>query len=92
MTYERATQLRAMATALPEQSLVLETDAPDIPPHWIYQTAEQRAAGQPQGRNAPEQLPRIAQVLADLRGLPVSALAAISCGNARRCLPRLAQL
>ena len=92
MTYERATQLRALATAVPESALVLETDAPDIPPHCIYQTAEQRAAGQPQGRNAPDQLPRIAQVLADLRGLPVPVLAAITSGNARRCLPRLVQL
>ena len=92
MTYERATQLRALAMALPEQALVLETDAPDIPPHWIYQTAEQRAAGQPQGRNAPEQLPRIAQVLAALRGLPDSELARITWGNAVRCLPKLALL
>jgi TatD DNase family protein len=92
MTYERATQLRTLATALPEQALVLETDAPDIPPHWIYQTAAQRAAGQPQGRNAPEQLPRIAQVLADLRGLSASDLARISRGNALRCLPKLALL
>jgi TatD DNase family protein len=92
MTYERATQLRSLATALPEQALVLETDAPDIPPHWIYQTAEQRAAGQPQGRNAPEQLPRIAQVLADLRGLSAADLARITQANALRCLPKLALL
>jgi TatD DNase family protein len=92
MTYERATQLRALAAALPAQALVLETDAPDIPPHWIYQTAEQRAAGQPQGRNAPEQLPRIAQVLADLRGQPAADLARITQGNAVRCLPKLALL
>jgi TatD DNase family protein len=92
MTYERATQLRALAAALPAQALVLETDAPDIPPHWIYQTAEQRAAGQPQGRNAPEQLPRIAQVLADLRGQPAADLARITQANAVRCLPKLALL
>jgi TatD DNase family protein len=92
MTYGRATQLRALAGALPAQALVLETDAPDIPPHWIYQTAEQRAAGQPQGRNAPEQLPRIAQVLADLRGQTVADLARTTQGNAVRCLPKLALL
>jgi TatD DNase family protein len=92
MTYERATQLRALAAALPAQALVLETDAPDIPPHWIYQTAEQRAAGRPQGRNAPEQLPRIAQVLADLRGQTVADLARATQGNALRCLPKLAPL
>jgi len=92
MTYERATKLRDLAARLPAQALVLETDAPDIPPHWIYRTAEQRAAGQPQARNAPEQLPRIAQVLADLRGLPAAELARITLGNAQRCLPKLALL
>jgi TatD DNase family protein len=45
--------LRELAASLPLQALVLETDAPDIPPHWLYTTAEQRAAGQPQGRNSP---------------------------------------
>eukprot|EP01032_Pedospumella_encystans_P018003 gene18003-20509_t len=43
LTYERALQLRRLATELPESALVLETDAPDMPPHWLYQTAEQRA-------------------------------------------------
>jgi TatD DNase family protein len=92
MTFERATQVRALAAALPAQALVLETDAPDIPPQWIYQTAQQRAEGQAQGRNAPEHLPRIAQVLADLRGLSVGDLARITRDNALRCLPRLALL
>ena len=32
---------------------MLETDAPDIPPHWLYRTREQRAAGSAQGRNEP---------------------------------------
>ena len=92
MTYERATQLRALAAALPAQALVLETDAPDIPPQWLYRTAEARAAGVPQGRNSPAELPRIAQVLADLRGLPEAALASLTRSNALRCLPKLALL
>ena len=45
MTYERALQIRRLAATLPEQALVLETDAPDIPPHWLYRNAQQRAAG-----------------------------------------------
>jgi len=92
MTYERATQLRSLARFLPEQSLVLETDAPDMPPHWIYQTSEQRAAGQPQGRNAPHELPRIAQAIAQLRGMSDVQLAHITTRNALRCLPGLALL
>ena len=75
MTFDRALQLRHLATTLPLEAIVLETDAPDMPPHWLYKTAAQRAAGEPQGRNEPAQLPRIAQVLADLRGISLEALA-----------------
>jgi TatD DNase family protein len=89
LTYDRALQLRRLATELPLSAIVLETDAPDIPPHWLYTTAEQRAAGQPQGRNEPAELPRIAQVLAELRGIPLDTLAAATSANAREALPRL---
>ena len=89
LTYDRALQLRRLAVTLPLSAIVLETDAPDIPPHWLYTTAEQRDAGKPQGRNSPAELPRIAQVLADLRGISVAEVAAVTCANARAALPRL---
>lgn len=89
LSYERALQLRRLATELPIEALVLETDAPDMPPHWIYRTAAERSAGLPQGRNAPAELPRIAQVLADLRGMPLEALAQQTEANAVQALPRL---
>ena len=89
MTYDRATKLRALATELPLSALVLETDAPDIPPHWIYTTAEDREKGKAQGRNSPAELPRIASVLAELRGIPLGELAAATSANARQALPRL---
>lgn len=89
LTYARALQLRRLAAELPLSALVLETDAPDIPPHWLYTSAEKRAAGQPQGRNEPAELPRVAQVLADLRGLSLEAVAEASRANAREALPRL---
>jgi TatD DNase family protein len=73
-------------------ALLLETDAPDIPPQWLYQTAEQRSLGTPQGRNNPAELPRIAQVLAELRGVSMADLAAASTANASRVLPNLAAL
>lgn len=90
LTYERSLQLRRLACELPLSALVLETDAPDIPPQWLYQTAEQRALGVPQGRNSPAELPRIAQVLANLRGLSLADLAAATRANAQRALPQLA--
>jgi TatD DNase family protein len=89
LTYDRALQLRRLAVALPLSAIVLETDAPDIPPHWLYTTADQRAAGQRQGRNEPAELPRIAQVLADLRGISLAELAAVTRANAIEALPRL---
>jgi len=90
LTYERARQIRRLAASLPLDALVLETDAPDIPPHWLYTTAEQREAGQLQGRNEPAELPRIAAVLAQLRGIPVEELATATGRNTRAALPGLA--
>ncbi|WP_019561014.1 MULTISPECIES: TatD family hydrolase [Caldimonas] len=85
MTFERALRIRALARELPLQALVLETDAPDIPPQWLYRTAAQRAAGQT-CRNEPAQLPRIAHTLAELRGLAVEAVAHATSANARQVL------
>ena len=86
VTYDRALKLRELAASLPLQALVVETDAPDIPPHWLYTTAEQRAQGLPQGRNSPGELPRIAQEIAALRGMGVAQLAAATGDNARQAL------
>ena len=89
LTFDRALQLRRLATELPLSAIVLETDAPDIPPHWLYTTAEQRTMGQPQGRNEPAELPRIAKVLADLRGITLEEVSAVTRANAHAALPRL---
>lgn len=91
-TFEPAKRLRALAAELPLSALVLETDAPDIPPHWLYATAAERAAGQPQGLNTPAELPRIGEVIAGLRGMAPEGLAAATSANAWRVLPRLAAL
>lgn len=89
VTYDRALKLREMAASLPLDAVVLETDAPDIPPHWLYATAEQRAAGLPQGRNSPAELPRIAAEVAQLRGISLDQLAQASTDNARAVLKGL---
>ena len=92
LTFERATQLRLLATRLPLDALVLETDAPDIPPHWLYRSAVERSTGALQGRNAPGELPRIASVLAELRGIAPAALAQQTTANVVKALPRVASL
>jgi TatD DNase family protein len=92
VTFERAHQLRRLATTLPLDALVMETDAPDIPPHWLYATAAERNAGRPQGRNTPSELPRIAEVVAGLRGISLQELSRASTDNACDALPKLAAL
>jgi len=89
VTFEAARQIRQLAARLPLDALVLETDAPDMPPHWLYQTAQARAEGGAQGRNEPAELPRIAQVVAELRGISADELALASTANALVALPRL---
>ena len=91
MTFERALQIRRLATELPAEALVLETDSPDIPPHWLYRTAEQRAQGL-RSRNEPAELPRIAETLAALRGWSLEETQCITTANAVAALPRLAAL
>ena len=71
-TWPRANNLRRLAADLPLEAIVLETDSPDIPPLWIGR-----------GRNAPGELPRIAQVLAELRGVDAEAVAEATTRNAR---------
>ena len=90
LTYERALQLRRLAISLPLAALVLETDAPDMPPHWLYRSAAERADGRAQARNEPSELPRIGAELARLLGIDAPELARATSGNAQAALPRLA--
>lgn len=78
MTFDRALQIRRLAVDMPLDAIVLETDAPDIAPEWRYKQ-----------RNSPVELPRIAQVLAELRGVAPELLSQATCANAWRVLPRL---
>ncbi|MCE9632573.1 MAG: TatD family hydrolase [Methylophilales bacterium] len=78
MTFERALKIRELATTLPLESIVLETDAPDIAPVWLNKQ-----------RNSPTQLPKIAEVLAQLRQETLDAIFEITTGNALAVLPRL---
>ena len=89
VTFDAARQLRRLAAELPLTALVMETDSPDIPPQWLYTTAADRAGGKLQGRNEPAQLPRIAQQVADLRGITLLALASATTANALHALPKL---
>jgi TatD DNase family protein len=79
LTFERARQIRRLAVDLPIDAIVLETDAPDIAPSWIYKR-----------RNAPDQVAGIARVLAELRGISEETLSLATTASAHAALPRLA--
>lgn len=80
MTYTRSLQIRRLAAELDLSHLVLETDAPDIPPAWL---------SEPNRRNTPGQIRRIAQVLADIRQESLEAISQATANNAKRVLPRM---
>lgn len=75
MTFSGSTRIRTLAATLPLESIVLETDAPDIPPEW--------AQG---GRNEPANLARYAAILAELRGIDVAEVIATTGRNALEVL------
>jgi TatD DNase family protein len=82
MTYTRATKLRELAATLPLDSIVLETDAPDIPPDFLER-------GLP---NEPKYLPRIARTLTELRSMSPEEIARITTENVLSVLPKLKPL
>ncbi|MBF0163922.1 MAG: TatD family hydrolase [Magnetococcales bacterium] len=75
VTRERATRVRQVAAAVDEAALVLESDAPDLPPVSRYWQ-----------RNEPACLAEVVETLAGLRGVAVEALIAATTHNARRVL------
>jgi TatD DNase family protein len=82
MTYMRATHIQALAKSLPIESIVLETDAPDIPPSWLGH----------QGRNTPGELHQIATFFAELRGMNLTSVIETSHQNTLDALPKIVQL
>ena len=82
MTYPPALRIRELAEKLPLEAIVLETDSPDIPPVWLGH----------QGRNTPQELPKIAAVLAEIRGESIDKISITTTQNAQQALPKLAQL
>jgi TatD DNase family protein len=73
ITYDRAHKTRETLCKTPLEFLVLETDAPDMP-----------LQGMQVQRNSPENIPLIAQVLAELRGESLEKIAEVTYANAIR--------
>ncbi|WP_036186445.1 TatD family hydrolase [Marinimicrobium agarilyticum] len=72
ITYERAKKTREAVSRIPAEALLLETDAPDMP-----------LCGRQGERNSPEYLPDVARGLAELRGVTIEEIAAITTANAQ---------
>jgi TatD DNase family protein len=75
LTFERSSRIRALARELPLESIVLETDAPDM-----------TVAAHRGGRNSPAYLPDVLAALAEVRGQDPAILAARTTRNARDLL------
>lgn len=73
MTYSGSLRIRRLAATLPLDALVLETDAPDIPPAWA-------------ARSEPADVARYASELASLRQLDSEQVAEATSANARAAL------
>jgi len=71
LTYERSSKLRKLATELPLESIVLETDAPDM---TVFQHQYER--------NSPVYLPYCLQALAEVRNETPEVIAAQTTKNA----------
>ncbi len=75
LTFERSRVIRNLAKQVPLQAIVLETDAPDLTV----------AAYQGQ-RNSPAYLPHVLRSLAEIKGVPINEVAAVTSNNAREVL------
>lgn len=77
ITYPRASKTRDVMARLPLSSLLLETDAPDMPLNGFQ--------GQP---NRPEQAARVFDSLCELRAEPAQEIEAALLANTKTSLPR----
>ena len=73
LTFKNARRAVEAAAALPLDRIVLETDCPYMAPEPVRGT-----------RNDPRNLPRMAQKLAEIRGLPVEEIGHITRENGKR--------
>ena len=86
-TYTRALQIRRLLTELPIESIVTETDSPDIPPAWLWDL-QVKGDIKKNPRNEPAFLPKIALELAQMRGLTELDFSSAVWRNAMEAFPR----
>ena len=75
ITFEHSSRLRKLAHDLPLETIVLETDSPDM-------TVEQHRGE----RNSPEYLPFCLQAVAEVKNIDVDKVAQVTTRNAQEVL------
>lgn len=80
VTFAKSQTLQTVATHVPLDRVLIETDCPFLAPVPNRGT-----------RNEPAFVALVAQKIAELRGMPVEDVARYSRENARRCFPRLTE-
>ena len=78
-TFPQAQRVRALLHDIPLENVVVETDAPDIPPSFLGTMGSH-------ARNSPVYLSRIGELLAQVRGLSPQTFATATSANVRRVL------
>jgi len=73
VTYDRASKMHALVRQLPQETLLLETDAPDQP-----------VSGHQGERNEPSLMINILHALAEIREEPIETVATYTTANAHR--------
>ena len=82
MTYPRATHLQKLAKEIPIDSIILETDSPDMLPFWRKNN----------GFNQPSEIANIGSFLAKLRGSNPLIIAENIRLNTQQVFPKLGEL
>jgi TatD DNase family protein len=81
VTYKKSDELRAIATTIPDDRILIETDSPYLSPEPVRKIK----------RNEPAQVKHTAECLTALRGVSLEAFASQTMANARRLFSRVVQ-
>lgn len=92
ITHPRSTRSRAACAAVPEDRLLIETDAPDLTPSIVSDDMPFNHAPATEGPNEPRHIGHVLRAVARVRGMSPESLAALTWANAERLFGRVTRL